>query len=157
MLVLDGIPPGRYSVEVRANGNWYVQSAQCGATDLLHEDLTVSAGAQIPPVYIVLRDDAASLSGHVDSQESPNPVTVVLTPDHGPADETKITNTGPDGSFFFSNLAPGNYSVVALDNADGLDYANPDVVNQYSSEATHVSLQPNDRSQVAVQITHVTD
>jgi hypothetical protein len=153
--VLSDVPPGRYSVEVQAGGNWYVQSAQCGATDLLHEQLTVTVGAQIPPIEVVIRDDGATLSGHVDTGRSENPATVVLIPEQDPWNEARIANTNPGGSFSVSNLAPGSYSVLAFDRGDELEYANPEVMEGYSAQATHVSLQPNGQSQIAVELTHV--
>jgi hypothetical protein len=153
--VLSDVPPGRYSVDVETQANWYVQSALCGTTDLLHDQLTVIAGVQIPPIEVVIRDDGATLSGHVDTGESGNPATVVLIPEQGPRNEAKITNTAPGGNFSVSNLAPGTYSVLAFDRADGLEYANPEAMAGYSAQAAHVSLQPNGQSQIAVELTHV--
>ncbi|MBO0912517.1 MAG: carboxypeptidase regulatory-like domain-containing protein, partial [Acidobacteria bacterium] len=153
--VLSDVPPGRYSVEVETQGNWYVQSAQSGSTDLLHEQLTVTAGAHVPPIEVVIRDDGATLSGHVDTGESQKPATVVLIPEQDPGNEARVANTAPGGSFFLSNLAPGSYSVLAFDRADGLEYSNPDVMGAYSAQAAHVSLQPNGQSQIAVELTHV--
>ena len=155
--VLSDVPPGRYSVDVEAEGNWYVRSAQCGATDLLHEQLTVMAGEQIPAIEVVIRDDGATLSGRVDTGESENPATVVLIPEQGLQNEAKVkvAHTAPGGSFSLSNLAPGGYSVLAFDRADGVEYANPEVMEGYSAQAAHVSLQPNGQSQIAVELTHV--
>jgi hypothetical protein len=158
VFVLPDVPPGRYSVEVRSGaGAWYVQSAQCGSTDLLHEELTVNAGAQIPPVEVVLRNDGATLSGRVNTGDNNTSVSVVIVPEHGPANETRITNTGPDGQFFMNNVPPGAYTVLALDSADGLEYANPDVMEAYSPQAAHVVLQPGGQAQVSVELTHLMD
>src|SRR5262249_15329431 len=62
-LALRGVEPGRYSVEVTPNGPWYVQSAQCGEADLLREDLAIAGGVRLPPIEVVLRDDAATVVG----------------------------------------------------------------------------------------------
>ncbi|HKW19422.1 MAG TPA: carboxypeptidase-like regulatory domain-containing protein [Terriglobales bacterium] len=157
MLVLPDLPAGRYSVEVHATGDWYVQSAQCGSTDLLHEQLIVTPGMQVPLVDVVLRDDSARLSGHVNTGQSQTAAAVLVMPEQGPANRTVVINTGPNGNFFVANLAPGNYTVLALDSADGLEYGNPDAMDAYASQAAHVMLEPNGQSEITVELTHITN
>ena len=43
-LALRNLAPDTYKVWVRPNGHWYVESARCGLTNLLTQDLTVSSG-----------------------------------------------------------------------------------------------------------------
>ena len=50
-----------------------MQSAQCGDTDLLRDELTVVAGVQTSPIEIVLRDDGATVSGRVDVGQGVRP------------------------------------------------------------------------------------
>jgi len=69
-LLLQNLLPGKYHVEVSANGPWYVQSAQCGTTDLLRDELTIINGIQSPAVEIVLRDDGASLEVRISNGSS---------------------------------------------------------------------------------------
>ncbi|HZQ19405.1 MAG TPA: carboxypeptidase-like regulatory domain-containing protein [Terriglobales bacterium] len=158
MFVLPDVPAGRYSVEVRSNaGSWYVQSAQCGSTDLLHEPLTVTSDGQIPPVEVVIRNDGATLRGHVNTREKQTLATVVLMPDDRPSTETHVITANPDGTFYVTGLPPDTYSVLALDSADGLEYTNPDVMQAYSSQAAHVTLQSGGQAQVSVELTHVLD
>lgn len=158
VFVFPNVPPGRYSVEVRSNTSaWYVQSAQCGSTDLLSEQLTVTAGAEIPPIEVVLRNDGATLRVHVNTPESQRSVSVLIIPEHGPPTNTRIVSTGSDGSFFINNLAPGAYAVLALESVEGLEYANPDVMQAYSSQAAHVTLESGGQAQVSVELMHVPD
>lgn len=158
MFVLPDVPPGRYAVEVRSNaGDWYVQSAQCGSTDLLREELTVASGSQIPPVEVVVRNDGATLTGHVNTGENRDFAAVVVIPEHRPASETHITTANSDGNFYVNGLPPDTYTVLALDSAAGLEYANPEVMEQYSAQATHVVLQSGGQEQVSLELTHVTD
>jgi len=152
-LVLRNLPLGRYSVEVDATGFWYVQSAQCGDTDLLRDELTVVAGVQTSPIEIVLRDDGATVSGRVDVGQGVRPTAVVLVPDLGPASQAKTVTASDNGAFALRGLAPGNYYVLAFDLMDGLEYADPDLLNRFLSRAIHVTLQPNEEQKISVELT----
>ena len=46
------------------------------------------------------------------------------------------------GNFRFEGLAPGEYSLIASDGLDKLEYMNPEVLNPYLSAAAHISSQP---------------
>jgi hypothetical protein len=52
-------------------------------------------------------------------------------------------------------LAPGEYSVLALDHLDGLEYTNPEVINPYLSKAQHVVLQPNQKIELYLELAKV--
>jgi len=42
--VIHDLAAGKYSVEVQPIGDWYVQQAQCGSTELLNDQLTACEG-----------------------------------------------------------------------------------------------------------------
>ena len=58
------------------------------------------------------------------------------------------------GTFNVSGLAPGEYLVFAFDRVDGLEYGNPDTLQGYASQASHVTLSPNQNAQVSVDLIH---
>jgi Carboxypeptidase regulatory-like domain len=151
--VFRNLPSGRYSAEVDANSPWYVQSAQCGDTDLLRDELTVTAGSQTPPIEIVLRDDGGTLTGKVDLGQGIRPTAVVLLPEHGPARLAKTATANDSGNFTIQGLAPGNYEVLAFDLMDGLEYSNPEVLNRFLSRAAHVTVQANEERSITVEVT----
>jgi hypothetical protein len=123
-VVLQNVEPGKYSVDLIPHGAWYVQSAQYGQTNLLHDDLVVASAGQSYPMEIVLRDDGASLTGTVQTSEGPYAeATVVVVPE--PASK---------------------------DYAEGIEYSNPDALQTYASQAAHVTLSPNQKTQVALDL-----
>ncbi|HUK46873.1 MAG TPA: carboxypeptidase-like regulatory domain-containing protein [Terriglobales bacterium] len=155
-LVIPNAEPGTYSVEFMPNSPWYVQSAQCGATDLLREPLTISAGAQTPPIEVVLRNDGATVTGQVGNGQTNQFATVLLVPDEGSGMQIKSGDTiGPNLQFRFADVAPGGYSVLAVDHARALEYRNRDVLGQYLSRAAHVTLDPNGKETVPVDLVNV--
>ena len=154
-LALRNIEPGKYSVEVTTAGMWYVQSVTCGSTDLLHEPLVVSSGAQLPPIEIVLRNDGAALSGSVQQDGNPEKGIALLIPDRGSAAQAKVANAGQAGSFRFDHLAPGDYRLLAFDRVKDLEYRDPEVLNGYLSRGTHITLQANGQASASVEIIKV--
>lgn len=154
-LTMPEVPPGAYTVEVFASGSWYVRSAQSGATDLLREPLTVTAGAQIQPIEVTLRNDGAMLTGRVAMEQGGPPATVIALPEPGLSGQAVSAITGSDGSFTLPNLAPGNYNVFAVNRADKLEYANPAAMGQFVPRAAHVTLQPNGQRQISLDLINV--
>ncbi len=149
---IHDLSPGRYSLEVTSpNPGWYVRSARCGGTDLLRDDLVVASGARLPAIEIVLRDDGGSLSGMALSGGLPSRAAVIAVPDSAPK-MAKMTYVGPDGRFNFGKLAPGDYSVLAVDRTDGLEYGSPEVLAPYLSSATHVAVSPDGDADVNVNV-----
>jgi hypothetical protein len=139
---IQNVAPGVYKVEINVVSPWSVKSVQCGNVDLLGDDLTVAAGVQPPSIEITLRDDAATINGTVAQSEQHEQTTVLLVQPHGARNLVKAVTT-TEGKFQFDGVAPGDYTLLAFDQADQLEYANPDVLNPYLSGAAHISLQPH--------------
>jgi len=139
---IPNVEPGTYSVEITTTGKWGVKSAQCGGVDLLSDDLTLAEGTQPSPIEITLRDDAASVTGTVGQATDPAPATVLLVQPHGRRNLVK-TMPAAEGKFEFQSVTPGDYMLLALDQADQLEYANPEILNAYLSKAIHINVQPH--------------
>jgi hypothetical protein len=154
-LALHNVEPGKYAVDVVASSSWYVQSATCGSTDLLRDELVVPAGSQLPAIEIVLRDDGATLTGSVQSDGSPQKGVVVLVPDRGSAARAKIASAAQAGDFRFEHLAPGDYRLLAFDRVNDVEYRDPEVLNAYLSRGVHVSVQANGQSSTNVELIKV--
>jgi len=150
-LAIRGIEPGTYSAEFTARRPWHVQSAVSGSTDLLRDDLTVVAGAQPPPIEIVLRDDSATLNGTITSDGEPVTAAVVAVRQGAP--RQPVVTVGRAGSpFEFENLSPGDYSVFAVDRLDNLAYADPEAIEPYLAKATHVTLEPGQKASINLEV-----
>jgi len=159
-LSLRNVEPGRYSAIIDARDSWYVAAAEYGQTNLLTDDLVLSPGAPPSPLRIVLRNDAAFLEGRVNAPAGwTAPVTIIAVPEGaakvapyllsyngGFGPDTKIVGT------LFEFLPPGDYQLFAFDHIEGLEYANHDALQNYASQATHVSLSPNQRARVELEI-----
>ncbi len=152
-LAVRDLEPGKYFAEITPSyGGWYVASAVSGATDLLSDDLTVLPGAPLQPIEIALRNDPATLSGTVSSEGHDESGAVLLLPRHGPP---KVEFTHQGNEFQFTQLAPGEYDVLALDRVDGVEYTNPESLKAYLVQASHVTLLSNGKASVNLELIHV--
>jgi hypothetical protein len=148
---IHDVAPGIYSVELNpATPDLYVESAQCGGTDLLRENLTLTPGATTP-VRLVLRDDGGTIMGNVVYGGHGSPATVLIIPDRASSRVFPLP-VEPDGRFQSPKLAPGDYTVLAFDRISGLEYTNPEVLESYLSYATHASVAANGETGVTVNL-----
>ncbi len=151
-LEIDGAEPTTYSVEITPFGK-YVVSATSGSTDLLQNDLVVSADGRAEPIEILLGSDGGEVNGTVHLSEHASGATVLLIPEHGPARQLKIAGVPPTGEFQFEQVRPGDYLLLALDRGDDFEYQNPDVLNSYMSSASRVSVAPKQQVKVTLELT----
>ncbi len=164
-LVLRNVDPGRYSVALDARQPWYVASAEYGQTNLLTDDLVISSGSPPVPINVTLRNDAASISCTVHVPEDrTTPVFIVAVSENASKALPRIggyypprDKNAPDQGTVLDALAPGNYTVLAIDRNDGIEYSNPDILEKYPSKLAHVTLVPGQRAKVSLELIRTED
>ncbi len=114
-LILDGVPPGQYTVQATAFVG-YVASLTSGGVDLRQHPLVVSPGSRPEPIDMVLRDDTGTVTGTLNPGSDTHPLPpytiIVLIPDGSGAMTTGVA--GPDGKFTLANVAPGSYRIFGI-------------------------------------------
>jgi hypothetical protein len=60
-----------------------------------------------------------------------------------------------DGSFSLKNVIPGSYSIIAIENGWGLDWAEPAVLARYLKQGQTVEV--GGQSQIAVHLTEAVE
>ncbi len=153
VFAVQGAAPGRFNVEINPNGgSWYVQSARCGETDLLREPLVVTSG-RMPPISIVLRDDAGSLDVKTNNAPADLPLMVLVRSESAPARPPLMVPMAQSGATSLGEMfAPGDYSVWAFDRLEGIEWRNPEVMKKYSTRAARVSIAAGSRASVTVDV-----
>ena len=150
---LLNVDAGTYTVELRPQPPWYVQSASYGQSNALYEDITVSPG-QGYPLEVTLRDDSATVSGKIKVPAGTSPtVTVVIAPQPLTRQLPRVLRVTGD-NFTSGGLAPGEYYIFAFDQAGGLEFDTQDFVETYASQAAHVTLTANQTAQVQLDVIH---
>lgn len=159
-LSLRDVEPGRYTAVLEAREGWYVASAEYGQTNLLNDDLVLTAGAPRLPIEIVLRNDSGSILGTVNAPDDfSSQAIIVAVPERSAKASPAVTywypardRNAPRPEFILDSLAPGEYLVYAFDHAEGLEYTSRDVLQNYSSRAAHVTVASDQRAKVALQL-----
>jgi Carboxypeptidase regulatory-like domain len=151
--ILRSLSPGKYRVAVNVSTSSYVQSAHCGSTDLLREELVLARGAPVPPIEIVLRDDMATLTMALHSEDSLLRAAVLVMQDSAPMQSPRLVY-GFGGDASLSGLAPGGYRMFAVDSVEQLEYMNPEVLAQYAAKAVQVNLAPNGQTKISLDVVH---
>jgi Carboxypeptidase regulatory-like domain len=157
------VPPGVYTVQVFPNGPYYVQSARSGSLNLQEQDLTVAPGSSVDPIEVVLRDDFASLEGSVTFGAESDSVTVIAIPEGarpqmggvGLSRPTPSRDSSHAAAVFATQLAPGNYKILAVDRPDDFEYGNPEVLRKYLSKAQEISLVANQHAKIELEVVHI--
>jgi hypothetical protein len=164
-LVLDNVQQGTYRV-VATPHRGYVASMTSDGVDLLRQPLVVGPGGTSQPIQIILRDDAATLTGSISSSNlpgtQPDPdmgFAITCIPlENGFATPAPQMNAFSGAKFTITNLAPGQYLVLAssmtLTNFSlrNIEYLNPDILRDYESKGTVVTLTPGQKADIQVPL-----
>jgi Carboxypeptidase regulatory-like domain len=155
-LILQNVAPGSYRVQLMPTDRYYVESATWGSTDLLREDLVISATSTPPPIIVTCREGTASISGSVSSGDQRATGTVLLFAQGRPSLSTYIP-TDERGNFVLPNLAPGSYRVLAVDDAQGFDSQNPDALSKLSSYIQDITLASKQSASLHLELAKLGD
>jgi hypothetical protein len=94
------------------------------------------------------------VSGTVTPGADPLQVLVLLVQPHGERNFVRAA-TVVEGAFRMEGVPPGDYAILALDGAVGLEYASPQVLEPYLSEAEPISVPAGGTVTVNLGITAV--
>jgi hypothetical protein len=155
-LKLQGVMPGRYWVQARAQFGGYVAALRSGSVDLLRDPLVVPNEGGVPPIEVTLRDDTAAVKLQLHSDTPGQRGWAVLVPDLLSRDPLVLdVQSGTDRDY--QGVPPGAYKVFALDSRDGIDFSNPESLSKYTEKATSITLTPNGSTTVPMELLHTED
>jgi hypothetical protein len=174
-MILQGVKPGRYWVQVQPNSsNQYAVAVTSGMTDLLRAPLVVPVGASVPTIEITLRDDPGEIEATVEGapQQAPDGVSSVVSYTEpmrragfdpmggvyvyaipvGGGGAARWFNGINNGKYAMQQLPPGEYRVVAFDSQQEIEWRNPAALKAYESVGQVVRVTPGKAAQVTVKM-----
>jgi hypothetical protein len=151
---IPNVAPGTYRLDIKTNGGWWVKSAESGGVDLLNDDLTVVEGERPAPIEVTMRDGAGIVTGTVTAAGDSLRVLVLLVQPHGSRNLVR-TAMATQGNFTIADVPPGDYTILALDGGNALEYADPDVLEPYLSDAEQISVPVRGNLTVNLGLTSV--
>jgi protocatechuate 3,4-dioxygenase beta subunit len=153
---LRDIPPGSYWVDVtNLPVAFYVKSIRFGEQDVTTVPLKVSQPGVEPQLEVILSDRTATLSGIVVGA-SGGPVQVMLAPASRELERVgrlvKGTVSGVGGTFRFEGVAPGQYVVLAFEDAEPGLAEDPEFRAGFLGSGTEVELGPSGNRMIEVRV-----
>jgi hypothetical protein len=140
------IPPGRYRLQARNSGEWYVKSAGYGASDLLQEDLVVAPGSGGTPIRVVVSNQSGSVQGTVKLGSNAVPCWIYLISTTPSAMAVVNFRSAEDGTYNYPRLAPGSYEAVAFESRHAANYRDAASLAPYSTHVRSFVIQAGDKT-----------
>jgi len=160
--VISNALPGSYLIDVYTGApGLYVKSIRFGDSDLASGLVNLQPGSA-GALNIVFGTDGGQVHGTAQTSAGMPAAnaTVTLAPAEdlpGRRDLFKQTGTDANGNFQFQDVAPGEYKVFAWDAVDMNVVQNFDFRKALASHAASVSIAPNGRETVQVQLISADD
>jgi len=144
--LLTNMNAGRYVLDIRPPGTfWFVRDISWeNGTKTPASDVTLKLGERVQGLRIKLAQGAASIAGQVSSANADALLRVYLVPAEKEHENNAFryadTPVQADGSFFFSNLAPGRYWLLAHEAEPAITRAT--LLREANKDGMEVQLQP---------------
>jgi hypothetical protein len=152
--MLEGVTAGQFRINpMGLPANTYVKSVRVGNQEAIE---TGAAIAGPVPVEIVLSATAGQITGTVqDSKQQPlSSVTVALIPDSARRNQFwlfKSATTTQTGTFTFSGIAPGDYTVLSWEDIEDGAYQDPELIRLYESQGKTVKIKDGSSESIQLQ------
>ncbi|HEV7511925.1 MAG TPA: carboxypeptidase-like regulatory domain-containing protein [Candidatus Acidoferrum sp.] len=140
---LSNIPAGKYRILVNSPNGIYsvVRTISAGVESAGHE-LNVAAGSSVS-VTVVLGLGLVGVQGFVKRGDKPaSGVMVALIPieQRSHVEMYRRDQSDSDGSFLLPAVIPGNYTLIAVEDAWGFQWQQPDVLNRYLRHGQNLTI-----------------
>ena len=149
------LPPGNYEVFVNLPGvPEYIQKVIASGAKTRGRHLIVT-GAEEVQLTIVMGLGVGQINGIAMLDGRPaDGVMVLLLPESAEDldSDLRMDQSDSDGSFQLSNITPGKYRVLAIQNGWDLDYHDPAALKPYLAKAQSLQIAPNDTKKLTVEV-----
>jgi len=142
------VPPGSYRVRVQPGGTWFVQKITAGSADLLSHNLEVAPGASGEGVQVTVSSQTGSVKGTVKLDGKATECAIVLIATTPSASPILFLQSGIDGSFGRTNVAPGSYLAIGFETRPSANLLSPEVQAQFSTRMKTVQVTASEAAEV---------
>jgi hypothetical protein len=147
------VPPGEYQV-ISQIPQMYLTSVTSPDTVVEGRVLQVKAGAS-PKLEIVAGNGYGQIEGAAERDGRPASGVMVLLAPENPKDNQILSRrdqSDSDGTFLLSNIIPGRYRLLAIDEGWDLDWADPNVLAAYLKKGIPVQVHAHNKLQQPVEV-----
>jgi protocatechuate 3,4-dioxygenase beta subunit len=157
---LDAPGPGSYYVTINSSGpgfeDWYTKSVTFNGRDVTDDPIQLDDSSR-GTLQLVVSAKGATLEGTVTgSDDKPMPDIKVMTIPAGGKGRPELfqeTTTDQAGHFKLRGVAPGDYKLVALTEADFDAAADPNFTKTLANRGTSVRAEAGAHQTIALKVT----
>lgn len=149
------LAPGNYGVSLDDTPDIYIKTISAVGATVIGRTLEIKGTS---PIQLILGVGQASgkITGKTLRTDKPLPgAMIVLVPSDPAHNQTlfHVDQSDSDGSFTLSNVAPGEYTLLAIEQGWDLEWRNPAVLKPYLAQGQAVRVEQNEtiRTRVTVQ------
>jgi hypothetical protein len=124
---------GRFQVSAGSSSDFILRTLSAAGAKVSGENIEVN-GTDNVRLTVVLSRAVPAVDGIALRDTKPVAGAMIVLVPQDPANNQslfRLDQTDSDGSFSLENVVPGTYTVVALDDAWNLEWANPAVIGKY--------------------------
>ena len=145
---IHSVFPGKYWTDFKAGNGLYVSSAHAGNTDILATQELVTSAGMAPELDIVLRADGGSVSGTIAPVAIGGATVAVLLVAESCSRPARTLYAFNDNSFFFGDIAPGNYRLHAWKEATEVEFASSTALCALAQSGTPVAVKTGEVTKI---------
>jgi hypothetical protein len=157
--IIRNLAPGAYYVRVdNAPPGWYLKSAIAAGRDVSDAPLELPPGADETAIAITFTDRATEIAGTVrDVRGIAAGATIIIMPATAQGvgfNPTRMreVRAASTGAFTISGLPPGEYLVVAIDDAAAEGWQDPARLAALRSQATKLTLRDAEKRSLELRV-----
>ncbi len=139
------VPPGRYRLAASGGGQWHVESASLGATDLLLNDLVVGPGSAGGTLRLTVSNQTGTVHARTNLPAGASAWLYLVPrgPSLLPVHPIPVASSGTTTAVATASVAPGPYTALLLETQLQKDPRDPAFLASLASGPTDIDVQPN--------------
>jgi Carboxypeptidase regulatory-like domain len=149
----NSLAPGRYRILLQNGHGFVIRSVQAQGARYSNGILDI-VGDEPVNLSITATSNLSKIDGIAARDNAPcSAAMILLLPADGNSDAIRRDQSDSDGTFTLTDVLPGRYTLVAIDNGRDLAYQDPTVMAKYlpQGQLVEVPLKGQSRLTVAVQ------
>jgi hypothetical protein len=149
------LSPGQYTVsKFGTEGDLFIAKITATGAKVMGRTLEIKPHGPVQ-LSIVTAQGFGQVEGEVTSDDRPLSGAMVVLVPHDPGNNRPLfrrDQSDSDGTFILRDVAPGKYTVVAIENGWDLEWANPDVLKPYLSKGTALEVEPKGKHKIKTRL-----
>jgi protocatechuate 3,4-dioxygenase beta subunit len=149
----NALEPGSYEIQLSNAPGLYLKSIKAKGADFSAGQLEIPDGASVQ-LSLVAANGLMDVKGIAlkDTKSFPGAMVLLVPQDLNRTDLIRRDQSDSDGTFTLYNVAPGNYTLIAIEDGRDLAYAEPSVIKPYLSQGRAVNVRLESASELKVDV-----